>query len=81
MSPNCLNREEEAVNCGVGQFGCSHYRRRCKIRAPCCGEVFGCRHCHNESKNSMEIDPLDRHDLQRHDLKKVICSLCGTEQD
>ncbi|KAL6648159.1 hypothetical protein ACP70R_012383 [Stipagrostis hirtigluma subsp. patula] len=30
-------------------FGCKHYRRRCRIRAPCCDGVFGCRHCHNES--------------------------------
>ena len=29
---------------------CVHYRRKCKIRAPCCGEVFDCRHCHNEAK-------------------------------
>lgn len=27
---------------------CKHYRRRCKIRAPCCNQVFACRHCHNE---------------------------------
>ncbi|XP_062117371.1 E3 ubiquitin-protein ligase RZFP34-like isoform X1 [Humulus lupulus] len=63
------------------KFGCSHYRRRCKIRAPCCDEIFDCRHCHNESKNSLEVDPLDRHDIPRHDLKRVICSLCSTEQD
>ena len=31
-------------------FRCSHYRRRCKIRAPCCDEIFDCRHCHNEAK-------------------------------
>ncbi|KAL8436547.1 hypothetical protein ACSSS7_001625 [Eimeria intestinalis] len=34
--------EEELV------YGCSHYRRKCKIVAPCCGKVFWCRHCHNE---------------------------------
>lgn len=28
---------------------CNHYRRRCKIRAPCCNQIFFCRHCHNES--------------------------------
>ncbi|KAJ0077303.1 hypothetical protein Patl1_36022 [Pistacia atlantica] len=30
-------------------YGCKHYRRRCKIRAPCCSEIFDCRHCHNEA--------------------------------
>lgn len=29
---------------------CAHYRRRCRIRAPCCNEIFDCRHCHNEIK-------------------------------
>ncbi|KAG2674152.1 hypothetical protein I3760_13G121900 [Carya illinoinensis] len=66
---------------GSGNYGCSHYRRRCKIRAPCCNEIFDCRHCHNEAKNSIETDPLDQHDLPRHEVEQVICSLCGTEQD
>lgn len=30
-------------------FRCQHYRRRCKIRAPCCNEIYPCRHCHNEA--------------------------------
>ena len=29
---------------------CAHYRRRCRIRAPCCNEIFDCRHCHNDIK-------------------------------
>ncbi|KAJ0083781.1 hypothetical protein Patl1_30568 [Pistacia atlantica] len=58
---------------GSGNYGCSHYRRRCKIRAPCCGEVFDCRHCHNEAKNSLEIDALDRHDIPRHEVEKDEC--------
>jgi len=31
---------------------CQHYRRRCRIRAPCCNEIFDCRHCHNDAKVS-----------------------------
>ncbi|KAM3351350.1 hypothetical protein ACQJBY_023380 [Aegilops geniculata] len=53
--------EYERIEKGLMQYGCAHYRRRCRIRAPCCNEIFDCRHCHNESK--------------------VICSLCGTEQE
>ncbi|CAL9108954.1 unnamed protein product [Musa textilis] len=64
-----------------GTGGCSHYRRRCKIRAPCCGEVFDCRHCHNDAKNSLKVDLRDRHEIPRHQVQKVICSLCNTEQD
>jgi len=35
---------------------CSHYRRRCRIRAPCCDEVFDCRHCHNDVKVCFECN-------------------------
>jgi RING finger/CHY zinc finger protein 1 len=38
------------MTCSV--IRCLHYRRRCRIRAPCCNEVFDCRHCHNEAKVS-----------------------------
>ncbi|XP_010421090.1 PREDICTED: E3 ubiquitin-protein ligase MIEL1-like [Camelina sativa] len=66
---------------GSGHYGCSHYRRRCKIRAPCCDEVFDCRHCHNEAKDSLQIEQMHRHELPRHEVSKVVCSLCETEQD
>ncbi|XP_073009422.1 E3 ubiquitin-protein ligase RZFP34 [Typha latifolia] len=69
------------MDLGSGKSGCSHYRRGCKIRAPCCGEIFYCRHCHNEAKNSLEIHLRDRHEIPRHEIKKVICTLCSTEQD
>ncbi|XP_042496888.1 probable E3 ubiquitin-protein ligase RZFP34 isoform X2 [Macadamia integrifolia] len=84
----CILREEarDDVNCntiekGFMEYGCSHYRRRCRIRAPCCKEIFDCRHCHNESKNSINVERTHRHDLPRHQVRQVICSLCGTEQE
>eukprot|EP00475_Leptophrys_vorax_P026829 TRINITY_DN38127_c0_g1_i1.p1 TRINITY_DN38127_c0_g1~~TRINITY_DN38127_c0_g1_i1.p1 ORF type:complete len:282 (+),score=-16.71 TRINITY_DN38127_c0_g1_i1:196-1041(+) len=70
---------ESALRKGCGEYGCAHYRRRCKIRAPCCGEVFGCRHCHNDAKRDGE--GKDRHEIERHGIEQVICSLCGTEQE
>uniref|UniRef100_A0A453FI69 RING finger and CHY zinc finger domain-containing protein 1 n=1 Tax=Aegilops tauschii subsp. strangulata TaxID=200361 RepID=A0A453FI69_AEGTS len=73
--------EYERFEKGLMQYGCAHYRRRCRIRAPCCNEIFDCRHCHNESKNSIKIDTARRHELPRHELQQVICSLCGTEQE
>ncbi|KAG5238030.1 hypothetical protein OIU76_014539 [Salix suchowensis] len=73
--------EASKMQIGYGNYGCSHYRRRCKIRAPCCNEIFDCRHCHNDVKNGLETNPLDRHDIPRHEVTKVICSLCDTEQD
>lgn len=84
MEVACCHPEaimEDMHDKGFKLHGCSHYRRRCQIRAPCCYEIFDCRHCHNEAKNSMEIDALDRHDIPRHDVQNVVCSLCSTEQD
>lgn len=70
----------EILKKGFKEYGCPHYRRRCRIRAPCCNEIFDCRHCHNEAKNSINVDQKLRHDIARHQIKQVICSLCGTEQ-
>ncbi|EPS67024.1 hypothetical protein M569_07750 [Genlisea aurea] len=61
-------------------YGCKHYRRRCRIRAPCCNEVYDCRHCHNEAAANMFLNVYDRHELIRCDVKQVICSVCDTEQ-
>ncbi|XP_019056370.1 PREDICTED: E3 ubiquitin-protein ligase MIEL1 isoform X2 [Tarenaya hassleriana] len=75
------NAENEIRDRGLMEHGCPHYRRRCRIRAPCCNEIFGCRHCHNEAKNSINIDQKLRHDIPRHQVKQVVCILCGTEQE
>ncbi|XP_071937818.1 E3 ubiquitin-protein ligase MIEL1 isoform X3 [Coffea arabica] len=45
----------DRLDFGKMGYGCKHYRRRCKIRAPCCNEVFDCRHCHNESTFNKEF--------------------------
>ncbi|KAI8573563.1 hypothetical protein RHMOL_Rhmol01G0287200 [Rhododendron molle] len=76
-----FTKYESPMELESGNFGCIHYRRKCKIRAPCCDEIFDCRHCHNEAKNTLDIDPVRRHDIPRHQIKMVICSQCGTEQD
>ncbi|CAA7398456.1 unnamed protein product [Spirodela intermedia] len=65
--------DDSRLDFGCMEYGCKHYRRRCKIRAPCCNEVFFCRHCHNESV-------ADRHELRRQDIKRVICLICDEEQ-
>ena len=46
---------DEASRKGLMQRGCTHYKRRCKLVAPCCGEVFWCRHCHNHVKDEGEL--------------------------
>ncbi|KAI4376941.1 hypothetical protein MLD38_014642 [Melastoma candidum] len=74
-------QSHEILEKGHMLYGCSHYRRRCCIRATCCNEVFDCRHCHNEAKNSIGVHQNQRHEISRHQIQAVICSLCGTEQE
>ncbi|GMH31014.1 hypothetical protein Nepgr_032857 [Nepenthes gracilis] len=71
--------DQKREDFGKLQFGCEHYRRRCKIRAPCCGRIFTCRHCHNEATTSSS-NPKERHELVRHDVMQVICAVCDVEQ-
>ncbi|KAM0924211.1 hypothetical protein ACQ4PT_005030 [Festuca glaucescens] len=68
-----MELDEARRGFGKMGFGCKHYRRRCRIRAPCCSDVFHCRHCHNESTK-------DGHELDRHAVESVICLVCDTEQ-
>ncbi|KAF5205114.1 Ring finger and chy zinc finger domain-containing protein [Thalictrum thalictroides] len=69
----------ERLDFGKMGYGCKHYQRRCKIRAPCCNEVFPCRHCHNDTMGTLK-KINDRHELVRHEVKQVICWVCDTEQ-
>ena len=40
-STSAGGREEETLRSREkGMHGCMHYRRRCKLVAPCCGEAF-----------------------------------------
>eukprot|EP00252_Welwitschia_mirabilis_P010382 TRINITY_DN23625_c0_g1_i1.p1 TRINITY_DN23625_c0_g1~~TRINITY_DN23625_c0_g1_i1.p1 ORF type:complete len:268 (+),score=21.10 TRINITY_DN23625_c0_g1_i1:130-933(+) len=71
---------QDRLVAGLSEYGCAHYRRRCFIRAPCCNEIFACRHCHNEAMCQLK-DPNERHELPRTEVKRVICSLCDTEQN
>mmetsp|Transcript_46514 Transcript_46514/g.131497 ORF Transcript_46514/g.131497 Transcript_46514/m.131497 type:complete len:271 (-) Transcript_46514:33-845(-) len=57
--------------------GCRHYRRRCRIVAPCCGKAFWCRHCHNEAKNA---SICGAHELDRTQIREVICQACFLPQ-
>ncbi|XP_044483152.1 E3 ubiquitin-protein ligase RZFP34-like isoform X2 [Mangifera indica] len=76
-----MSSEESLMELGYGDFGCSHYRRRCKIRTPCCDEIFGCRHCHNESKVICSLCATEQ-DVQQHCINcgvcmgKYFCSKC-----
>lgn len=69
----------ERLHFGKMGYGCKHYRRRCMIRAPCCNEIYSCRHCHNEATNKLR-NHYEHHELVRQDVEQVVCSVCDTEQ-
>ncbi|CAO2839647.1 unnamed protein product [Amaranthus hypochondriacus] len=69
---------ENRQDFGKLQYGCVHYKRRCRIRAPCCNQVFSCRHCHNEATSLS--NPNEEHELVRSEITHVICAVCDTEQ-
>ncbi|KAK6141323.1 hypothetical protein DH2020_024921 [Rehmannia glutinosa] len=79
QTQNCDDNNVSREDFGKMLYGCEHYRRRCKIRAPCCDQIFSCRHCHNEATSTLS-NPKERHELVRHDVKQVVCAVCDTEQ-
>mmetsp|Transcript_23919 Transcript_23919/g.43259 ORF Transcript_23919/g.43259 Transcript_23919/m.43259 type:complete len:186 (-) Transcript_23919:2400-2957(-) len=58
-------------------IACTHYERKCNIIAPCCGQVFGCRVCHDDMTDAQGHGhgPLDR-----YAIREVICKECNTRQ-
>jgi len=62
------------------RMGCGHYGRQCKIVASCCGDIFGCRFCHDEEKYAGERDPQKRHEIDRFKIAECICLHCDERQ-
>lgn len=48
-------------------FGCKHYRRNCKILAPCCEKLYTCIRCHDE---------LTDHSIDRKAITMMLCMKC-----
>ncbi|XP_027329762.1 zinc finger protein BRUTUS-like At1g18910 isoform X3 [Abrus precatorius] len=48
-------------------YGCKHYKRNCKLFAPCCNQLYTCIHCHNEESD---------HSIDRKSIKKMMCMKC-----
>lgn len=49
------NEKEEALGLSPAYqdsqnliFGCKHYKRNCKLLAPCCNKLYTCIRCHDE---------------------------------
>jgi hypothetical protein len=71
---DCASLGRQAV------LGCDHYARKCRIVAPCCGEVFWCRLCHDAAKEDGETNPKLQHKINRYDIRECVCAVCGLQQ-
>lgn len=77
MNPNLKTEEKETSSCSECNFdydnyGCKHYKRKCLMKADCCGVFVPCRFCHDENMD---------HKIDRFKTKEMKCKLCGTEQE
>jgi hypothetical protein len=61
-------------------LGCRHYVRGARIIAPCCGEEFWCRLCHDMVKDEGETDPKKQHKIVRFLIEECVCAGCGLWQ-
>ncbi|KAG9138038.1 hypothetical protein Leryth_001307 [Lithospermum erythrorhizon] len=48
-------------------FGCNHYKRNCKLLAPCCNRLYTCIRCHDETTD---------HAVERKSITKMCCMKC-----
>uniref|UniRef100_A0A7S1XWB5 RING-type domain-containing protein n=1 Tax=Phaeomonas parva TaxID=124430 RepID=A0A7S1XWB5_9STRA len=53
------------------QLGCPHYKRKVKLRAPCCDKLVTCRLCHDQACDHM---------MNRFAVEEMLCMVCGTLQ-
>ncbi|XP_057806356.1 zinc finger protein BRUTUS-like At1g74770 [Salvia miltiorrhiza] len=49
-------------------FGCKHYKRNCKLLAPCCNKLYTCIRCHDDHQTDHSVD--------RKDIIKMMCMKC-----
>lgn len=55
-----------------GELGCGHYKRKCKVVAPCCDRAYTCRECHDEAEPDHEMDSKA--------VDTMVCMDCNTRQ-
>src|SRR3989338_8201248 len=50
---------------------CSHYSRQCQVIAPCCGKIYDCIYCHDETED---------HQMHVDDITNIVCRQCHLRQ-
>jgi len=76
MTPTYHLNEHE----GKMVFGCEHYARGCKLRHPKTGELYTCRLCCEEKRQSRRYDDNTLPVLDRQSVTEVLCMHCGALQ-
>ena len=61
-------------------FGCAHYMRECKLRHPTTGELYTCRLCCEEIRQSRRYKEEELPQLDRYNITEVLCMVCGSLQ-
>ena len=61
-------------------FGCAHYRRRCRLVAPCCNKAYWCRICHDEAEHDACPAGTTEHTIDRKAVTELVCAPCGLRQ-
>ena len=61
----------------IENYGCKHYKRKCKFVSYCCEKIFNCRLCHDEYYENEKVP----HKINRHLIKELICSNCDEKQE
>lgn len=57
---------------GTKRLGCKHYLRASKMRASCCGRLYTCRLCHDDTEQT--------HIMDRTATTEILCMRCDTLQ-
>eukprot|EP00039_Didymoeca_costata_P030440 m.29560 g.29560 ORF g.29560 m.29560 type:complete len:302 (-) comp8115_c0_seq2:1581-2486(-) len=58
---------------------CKHYTRGCSSKAPCCGEFFACRRCHDQATLVGASQCED--EMVAKLVEVIMCNTCGSEQE
>ncbi len=61
-------------------LGCEHYMRECKLRHPTTGELYTCRLCCEEIRQSHRHSDEVLPQLDRYNVTEVLCMKCGSLQ-
>jgi hypothetical protein len=66
-----------------GPLDCPHYDSNCRIVAPCCNKIFGCRVCHDEAVEEQQpVGAVRNHGpLDRYSINQIVCKQCGMLQN